>query len=101
MTIKFLSPTSARFIQDIAPYGVTGCTGNSTADIDTAYAAWLILNPLPPPPPAPITILALPTYNPGITGALHLINNTLLVSNGPSASAVQIGTTGPTGGAAI
>ena len=76
----------------------TGTTGTQ-AQLDAAAAAWQLLHP-PPHVVLPISYIQLPTSNPGITGALHIINNTLLVSQGPSASAVQIGTTGPTGGAA-
>lgn len=101
MSIKFLSPTSAEFIQDFPPYGMTGYVGISTAMVDTAYAAFLLLNPPPPPPPAAVQIIALPQYNPGITGALHLVGNTIFVSAGPTGAAVQIGATGPTGAVAV
>lgn len=77
----------------------TGCTGTQ-AQIDTAYAAWFLLHP-EPPIILPNTIISLPTANPGITGALHLVNNTLQVSQGPVAAAIQIGSTGPTGGATV
>lgn len=91
--------TSATFISETTPRTVTGSTG-TTAQIDAAYAAWLLLHP-EPPIVLPVTIIQLPTSNPGITGALHLVGNTLFVSAGPTGTAVQIGSTGPTGGAAV
>ena len=96
MSIKFLSDKSAQFINDTTGV-ITPFSGISTAMVDAAYATWLLSNPPLPPPPAPMMIIALPTADPGVTGALHLVNNTLLVSQGPSAKAIQIGTTGPTG----
>ena len=77
----------------------TGCMGTQ-AQIDAAYVAWIAIHPSPPVV-VPISIISIPTSNPGITGALHIVNNTLYVSQGPSAAAVQIGTTGPTGGVAV
>ena len=99
MSIKFLNPLSAIFTNDTTG-GSTGCTGTTPAAIDAAYTAWLVVNP-PPPTILPISLIMLPTSNPGITGAIHIVNNTLYVSQGPSAAAVQIGTTGPTGGVAV
>ena len=96
MSIKFLSDKSAQFINDTTGI-ITPYTGLSTAMVDTAYATWLLSNPPPPPPPATVMIVALPQSDPGVTGALHLVNNTLFVSNGPTGAAIQIGTTGPTG----
>ena len=101
MSIKWLTGagTSAIFTNDTTG-AATGCTGASTSAIDGAYAAWLVVNP-PPPTILPISLIMLPTSNPGITGAIHIVNNTLYVSQGPSAAAVQIGTTGPTGSVAV
>ena len=91
---------NARFVAENGSGAATGCTGTA-AQIDAAYIAWIAQYPLPPLPPAAVTIIAVPTSNPGITGALHIVNNTLYVSQGPSAAAVQIGTTGPTGSVAV
>jgi hypothetical protein len=95
MSIKFLTPLSAQFINDTTGV-ITPFSGISTAMVDAAYANWLLSNP-PSPIALPTSIIMLPTSDPGVTGALHLVNNTLLVSRGPSAKAIQIGTTGPTG----
>ena len=91
----------ARFFADDGTNASTGATGTQT-QLDTAYAAWILLHPAPPIV-LPVTLLQLPTSNPGITGAVHVINNTLYISQGPSVAAVQIGTTGPIGstGAAV
>ena len=83
----------------MAPAAATGCTGTG-AQIDAAYALWSV-GKIPPPPPAPISIHALPSSDPGMTGALFIVNNTLKVSQGPAGTAIQVGATGPTGQAAV
>ena len=99
MGIKFFNPLSAVFTNDTTGAS-TGCTGATPATIDAIYATWIISNP-PPPVVAPTLVHALPTSNPGLTGALYLANNTLYVSQGPTGAAVQIGATGPTGVAVV
>lgn len=53
-----------------------------------------------PPSPAPVAIFALPQTDPGQTGAVFIVNNTLKVSQG-NAAAVQIGSTGPVGAVSL
>lgn len=100
MSFNLLRDGSVLFISDI-----DGSTtqlvpaGTPAATTDALYTAFQAVYSVAIPSQAP-QIVALPTANPGITGAMFITANTLHISQGPSAAAVQIGATGP-GGAVI
>ena len=100
MSMQFNRDGSCTFFAEDGSNATQTVTGSGST-IDAAYATFLLAHPLPPLPPAPVLVHAVPSADPGMTGALFITGNTLHVSQGPSATAIQIGATGPTGQVAV